>query len=112
MNAVGNLRHERLGKAKSPAAIMVFDHGSVGKASRVGSIVIGTIVVDSPVRELKIAVGAVRIHIEKIGHAELTETQFQAALWKLGEQREGSPVGGDLIGRESDDLVPHEPCHI
>src|SRR5215467_2493064 len=48
VDAVGHLRHKRLGKAEDPVAIVVFGENSYGVAASVGGVVVGAVVVDGP----------------------------------------------------------------
>src|SRR6202035_3767908 len=87
VDAVGNLGHEPLGKTGGPMTVVIFEHGRVREAARIGSVVVGSVVVDRPVQELEVAIGAVGIEIEKLRQTELPKPHFQAAFRKLAEQR-------------------------
>ena len=76
MNAVGLFRHERFGEAHRPAAVVVFEDCAIGVAAGVGGIVVGAVVVDRPVEELEVAVGAPGIEVEKVREAEFSDAKF------------------------------------
>ena len=93
IDAVGDLGHESFGEAKSPVAVFVVGGKADGIAASVGGIVPGAVVIDRPVEELEVSVGADGIDIEEIGHAELAEADFQTAARQFVEEREGSCAG-------------------
>ena len=87
VNAVGDLGHEPFGEPRGPVPIVVFHHGGKGEASRIRGIVVGAIVVDGPVHELKICVAPVVVYIEEIDNAHFPESNLDAALWQFAKER-------------------------
>src|SRR4029077_10205104 len=51
-----------------------------------GGVVVGTVVVDGPVHELRVTIGADIIDVEEVVHAHLSETQLNPAHRNLGRQ--------------------------
>jgi len=57
---------------------LVLDDGAVGVAARVGGVVVGAVVVDGPVHELHVAVGAGGVDVEDVGRRHLADAQLEA----------------------------------
>src|SRR5690349_8854372 len=79
INSIGHLGHERLGETKTPIMVFVVRRRANCVPTRIGGVVIGAIVVDGPVGELKMSIRAHRILVEEIHHAEFSEPDLQAA---------------------------------
>src|SRR5262249_34715388 len=75
-------------------------------------IVKGTVVVHGPIRELKIAVGAVSVEVEEICRAHLAEADFDASLGKLREERKRRAVADDFFAAQRNDLGPHQASYV
>ncbi len=84
---------------------MVLEDGGVGVAAGVGGIVPGAVVVDGPVEELQVAVGADGVDVEVVGQAHLADVKLEAALGHLCGERERSPFGFDEFVGEANGLV-------
>ncbi len=86
IDSIRDLRHEPLGEAETPVTVLIVRHHAHGVAARIGGVVPCAVVVHRPVVELKMGVGAYRIHVKEIRQAELAETNFQAAARQFVEQ--------------------------
>src|SRR5581483_542926 len=105
VNSVRNPGHERFGETESPVAIFIVEDGSDGVSARVGGVVPGAIVVDGPVDELEVRVGAGGVQIEKIRHAELADAEFETATGEILEEREGVARVLDPVAAEGEDVM-------
>ena len=105
VDPVSDLGHEGFREAKSPISILEFGNRANGVAARIGSVVVGAVVVDGPVRKLKMGVRAHRILVEEIGHAELAEPDFQATAGDFIEQRKKVALVFHLIFAERKHFV-------
>src|SRR6202521_1569715 len=85
LDSVRNLWTQRFREAETPVAVLVIRHDAHGIAARIGGVVPGAVVVHGPIGELKMRIGADRIQIEEVRHAELAETNFEAAPRQLVE---------------------------
>ena len=63
MEPIGHFGHKRFGEAHAPPAIIVLNNYCISVAARVCRIVVRAIVVDRPVQELQVAVGAPGIQV-------------------------------------------------
>src|SRR6185437_1747852 len=79
-DAIGNLGHEQFSEADSPSRRLVFEDGAIGIATGVRGIVVSAIVVDGPVGELKMTVGAHVVVVEEVRRTEFADAKFQPAL--------------------------------
>src|SRR5689334_4461897 len=70
VDSVGHPRHQNLGVAHSPRAILILNNDSYGVAARIGCVIVSTVVINSPIQKLQMAVASRRIEIEEIGHTE------------------------------------------
>ena len=57
-------------------------------------------------------VGAGGVEIEKVGHAELAEAEFEAAARKFVEERERSALVLDFVFAQREDFVEHAASEI
>ena len=57
-------------------------------------------------------VGANGIDVEEIGHAELAETEFEAAARQFFEEREGVALVLDFVVAQRENLMDHAPTEI
>ncbi len=112
IDAVGDLGHESFGETKSPVTVFEVCHGTDGVAAGVGGVVPGAIVVDGPIRELEVGVGADRIYVKKIGQAEFAEADLQPAARQFIEERVSVALVLDFIFTEREDLVDHAATEI
>ena len=112
IDAVGDFRHEGFGETESPVAVFVVGGESHGVAARVGGVVPGAVVVGGPVEELEVRIGAHRIDVEEVGHAELAEAEFETAARQFVEEREPGALVLDFIFAEREDLMDHAPAEI
>ena len=112
IDSVRDLRHERFGEAETPVAVLVIRHHAHGVAARIGGIVPGAVVVDRPVDELKMRVGAYRIQVEEIRHAELAKANFQAAPRQFVEQRQKTALVLDLVFAQREHFVDHAASQV
>src|SRR5579872_147735 len=87
VDSVGDFGHEGFAEAKTPALIFKIDDGTNRVATSIGGIVPGAIVVDGPVKKLKMGIAAGRVDIEEVWHAELAKPEFDAAAREFLEQR-------------------------
>ena len=69
VDAVGDGGHQGEGVAGGPGVVVVLGDGAVGVAAGVGGVVPGAVVVDGPVQELEVGVGAGAVDIEEVGEA-------------------------------------------
>ena len=56
MDAVGHFRHQHFAEACGNPMVVVFNNGAVGVAARIRRIVVGAVVVHSPVQELQMTI--------------------------------------------------------
>jgi hypothetical protein len=92
VNSVRNVRHERFFETKRPAALVIFGEKPDRVTTSIGGVVIGAIVVDGPVHELQVAVGADIVDVKKITYAHLSEAQFNPAGGNFGRQIPRRPL--------------------
>src|SRR5579872_969117 len=85
IDAVGDLGHQGFGKTESPVAIFEIEYGTDCVTAGVGGVVPGAVIVDGPVEELEMRVGAGGIDVEKIRQAEFAESEFETAAGQFGE---------------------------
>ena len=97
IDAVGDLWHERFDEAEGPVGVVVFDQATDGVAAGVGGVVPGAVVVDGPVEELEVSVGADGVGVEEVGEAEFAEADFDAAAGKSVEEGELVAVVFDSV---------------
>ena len=112
INSVRDLGHEPLGKAEAPVAIFIIGGRADGVAARVGCVVVGAVVVDGPVGELKVGIRANRIDIKKIHHAELSEADFQPAARQFLKERKGIALVFYFVPAQRKYVVNHAPRQI
>ena len=67
-----------------------------GGRARVGGIIVCAVVVDGPVDELKMGVGAHGIYVKEIRHAEFANADFQPPARQFIEEGEGGCAGSRL----------------
>jgi hypothetical protein len=79
IDAVCDFRHQRFRQPRGKPVVVVFDHGAISVAARVRGVVVGPVIVHSPIHELQAAVGAVRIHVEEIDYVEFSEAKLDSA---------------------------------
>ena len=91
VDAVGDGGHQGERVAGGPVLVDVLGDGAVGVAAGVGGVVPGAVVVDGPVHELQVAVGADAVDVEEVGQAHLADVELEAALGNLRGEREGRP---------------------
>ncbi len=112
VDAVRNLRHQCFGESRRAPMIVVFQDGAIGVTARVRGVVVRAIVVDRPVQELQVAVGAPGVQVEEIGQVELSDAELDAARGKGCGQMKLVAVGFDALIGKRDDLAQHEPRQI
>ena len=71
IGAVGDLWHQCFRKAKRPVSVVIFRNHPNRVAASVSGVVVGSVVVHSPVQELVVTIAADAVLIEEVGHAEL-----------------------------------------
>jgi hypothetical protein len=86
IDSIRDFGHESFGDAEPPVAVFIVRGDSHGVAASVGGVVVGAVVVDGPVGELEFSVGAHRIDIEEIRHAEFAEADFQTPTRQFFEE--------------------------
>ena len=92
VDAVGDFGHERFDEADGPVGVVILDEAADGVAASVGGVVPGAVVVDGPVEELEVSVGADGVGVEEVGEAEFAEADFDAAAGKSVEEGEVGAV--------------------
>src|SRR6516164_8017161 len=86
VDSVGYPRHQALGETEPPITIFVVRGDSDRVAARIGGVIVSTVVVDGPIRKLKMGIRTHGILVEEIDHAEFSKADFQAPTGKLLEQ--------------------------
>src|SRR5579864_8890797 len=112
VDPVSDLGHEGFREAKSPISILEFGNRANGVAARIGSVVVGAVVVDGPVRKLKMSVGSHRILVEEIDHAEFAETDFQATTGNFIEERKKAALVFDSVLAQRKDFMNHAASQV
>ena len=56
VDSIGYLRHQGLGETQPPITIFVVGSDSDRVAARIGGVIVGTVVVDGPIRKLKMGI--------------------------------------------------------
>ncbi len=97
VDAVGDGGHEGEEIAAGEESVVVLGDGSDGVAAGVGGVVVGAVVVDGPVHELEMAIGADGVDIEEVGDAELADAEIDAAFGDLAGERKGGPAAFDDV---------------
>jgi len=108
VNSVRHFGHQPFRKTHGPPMVVIFEHRAEGVSASVRCIIVGAGVVDSPIHELQIGIGPVRIEVEKIGQAEFTEAHLEAALGQFVKNRKGSLVNRFFSAAERNDLMDHQ----
>src|SRR5437899_3234386 len=108
MNAVRDFGHQAFGKADGPAAVVILEHSGESEAPRVRSVIVGPVVVDRPVHELKIGVRTVIVVVEEVGHAEFAETNLQSAHRQPAEQGKWRAHRWCIFRAKGNNLVPNQ----
>ena len=112
VNAIGDFWHQRFGEADDVILIVIFHEHGEREAPGVGGVIVSAVVVDSPVHELQVCVGAVSVEVKEIGETHFAEAKFEAAFRKFAEEGVGSAIGSNFLVAERNDLVPHEARHV
>lgn len=87
VDAIGNFGQERFGEAESPVVVFVVRSDANRVAASVGCVVVGTILVDGPVGELEVSIGADRILVEEVRQTKLAEAHLYAAVHQKAKAR-------------------------
>ena len=103
--AVGYGGHEREGVACGEVAIGVLGDEGVGVAAGVGGVVPCAVVIDGPVEELEVGIGADGVEIEEVGEAHAAGPELKSAFGEAGSEGERGSRRVDHPIREADDLV-------
>ncbi len=112
VDTVGDGRHQGDGVAGRPDLVIVFGDGGVGVAAGVGRVVPCAVIVDGPVHELQVAVGADAVDVEIVRQTHLADVELEAALGHLrGEGKRCSGTLNELVS-EADGLVKLGAGHI
>ena len=77
------------GEAKRPVAVVVFGNHADALAAGVGGIVLGAVVVDSPIQELRMTVAADTIQVEEVRHSELAGRNSKRRTGRLVARARG-----------------------
>ena len=112
IDPVGDFWHESFGEAEAPVAVFEVGGEADGVAASVSGVVVGAVVVSGPVDELEVSVGANGIEVEKVGHAEFAEAEFEAAARKFVEERQEAALVFDFVFAEGEDFVDHGAADI
>jgi len=112
VDSVGDFGHESFGEAEAPVAIFEVGGEADRVAAGVSGVVVGAVVVGGPVDELEVSVGADGIEVEKVGHAEFAEAEFEAAARELVEERQEATLVFDFVFAEGEDFVNHGAADI
>lgn len=86
INSIGYFGHQCFRKPHRPPMVVIFDHCARCETRCVSRVVIGPVVVDSSIHELKIGVTAVVVQIEEINHAELAKAELKPPFGKRAEE--------------------------
>ena len=84
-------------KAESPIAVFVIGGNADGVAARVGGIVIGAVVVDGPVGELKVGIRAHELTSKKSTMLNFAEADFKPAARQFLKKRESIALVFDFV---------------
>jgi len=84
---------------------VVLEDGGEGVAAGIGGVVPGTVVVDGPVEELEVTVGADVVDVEEVRKAHLADVKFKSPLRYLRGEGEWRALGFDELVRQADSLV-------
>src|SRR5262249_31477436 len=87
VDAIGDFGYQGFAETESPVVVFVIGCQSDGVVARVGGVIPGVVVVGGPVEELEMRIGADRVDVKEIRHAELAETDLEMVPWKLFEER-------------------------
>ena len=112
VDAVRDFRHEGFGETESPVAVLEVGGEADGVAARVCGVVPGAVVVGGPVEKLEVSVGADRVAVEEIRHAEFAEAEFETTAREFVEQREEAALVLNFVFAERDDGMDHSPAEI
>ena len=105
VDAVGDFGHESLGEPESPVAVFKVENGAHRISAGIGGIIPGTVVVDSPIDELEVRVGAGGVHVEEVRNTEFADAEFEPAARKFFEKREEVAFVLNFIVAEGEDMV-------
>jgi len=105
VDAVGGGGHGGETVAGGPVFVVVFKDAGVGVAAGIGGVVPGSVVVDGPIEELEVAVGADGVDVEVVGEAHLAEVELEATLGNLRSQSERCAFAFDELVGEAEGLV-------
>ena len=105
VNAIACDGHGEEAVSQTPDFVVVLGHAAHGVSAGVGGVVPGAVVVNRPVHELQVAVGAWAVDVEEVGQRHFADAELDAAHGDAGGQRKGARfLAGGLPG-ETDDLV-------
>lgn len=91
---------------------MILDNDTIGVTTSIRRVVVSSVVVDDPIRKLKMAVAADGVQIERIGRAHLTYAKFQTADRHFCRQVQRSARALGRLLAERNDLMQLHPGHI
>ena len=112
-DAVGHGRHQHLAEARLDNRSLILDHQPVGVTARIRCVIPGAVVVDGPVHELQMAVGAGGVDVEEIGGRHLADAQLEAMARHVGERRDGAAIAvGFPVARQRNHLVYLQARHV
>ncbi len=112
VDAVGDGGHGGDGVTGGEVVVDVLGDEGVGVAAGVGGVVPCAVVVDGPVEELEVGVGAYGVEIEEVGDAHAADPELDATDGERGGEREGGALGFDVGAGEADDLVELVAGHV
>src|SRR5262249_11630323 len=105
IDAIGDGGHGGEGIARRPGTIVILKDRCGGIATGIGRVGPGAVIVDGPVQELEMAVGADVVDVEVVGQAHLADMQLKATLRYLRGEGEGRAFGFDEFVSEAYGLM-------
>ena len=113
IDSVGDGRHQRERVTCRPVLVVVLGDDAVSVAAGVRGVVPRAIIVDGPVHELEVTVGADAVEVEVVGQADLADVKLEAALRRpeLRAKTGYARHRHELVGKP-DGLVKLDAGHI
>ena len=109
---VGPLGYERFRKPKTPCSIFVVDNRAPRVAARVGGVVVGAVVYDCPVHELRMTIVGDAVDVEEIHQVEFADVDIEPARRQGRENRERCVLDLDRVVAQRDHFAIPEPRQV
>src|ERR1700732_1074647 len=106
-NAIGNFRHKRFAKAYRKPMVVIFEYGRIRVTTRVCGVIVGPVVVHSPIQKLQTAVGAPGIGVEEIYQTHLAGAKFKPPRGERSSQTKRTALGRNALAAQRDNLPHH-----